>query len=73
MLPIENPTTYHIRVAGHLDERWQRWFEDLTLTALPSGETLISGVIVDQAALHGYLNRIRDLGLDLIYLQRDEN
>jgi hypothetical protein len=61
---------YHICVAGHLDDHWQSWFENLTVTTLPSGETLISGLIIDQAAVHGILNRIRDLGLELIYLHR---
>jgi hypothetical protein len=66
----DQPTIYHFRVKGHLDARWQLWFEGLTLTALPSGETEIVGAILDQAALHGYLTRIRDLGLELIYLER---
>lgn len=69
----EQPSIYHIRVAGHLDDRWQGWFEGLSVTALSSGETLISGEIIDQSALHGYLNRIRDLGLELICLKKDSD
>ena len=62
--------TYQIRVRGHLDERWRRWFEDFELTLHPDGETVITGVVVDQAALYGALNRLRDLGLSLISIQQ---
>jgi 2-polyprenyl-3-methyl-5-hydroxy-6-metoxy-1,4-benzoquinol methylase len=65
----QNPINYQIRVKGHLDERWIRWFEGLDVTRLPNGETAISGEIMDQAALHGILNRIRDLGMELISVQ----
>ena len=61
---------YLIRIKGHLDERWNRQFEGLQVDLLPEGETLISGVVIDQSALHGILNRIRDLGLELISVQR---
>ena len=64
-----NPVVYQIRIEGHLDERWLRWFEGLDVTPLPEGETVISGKM-DQSALHGVLNRIRDLGLELISVQR---
>jgi hypothetical protein len=68
-----NPSTktfvYQIRIEGHLDERWLRWFEGLDIAPLPEGETVISGEM-DQSALHGVLNRIRDLGLELISVQR---
>jgi hypothetical protein len=64
-----NPVVYQIRIEGHLDERWLRWFEGLDVTPLPEGETVISGEM-DQSALHGVLNRIRDLGLELISVQR---
>jgi len=60
---------YQIGVKGHIDERWLRWFEGLTLSQQPNGETVISGAM-DQAALHDVLNRIRDLGLELISVQR---
>jgi len=60
---------YQICVKGHLDERWLRWFEGLTVARQTNGETVISGAM-DQATLHGILNRIRDLGLELISVQR---
>lgn len=65
----EHSLIYQICVKGHIDERWLRWFESLTVSQQPSGETLISGEM-DQATLHGALNRIRDLGLELISVQR---
>jgi hypothetical protein len=61
---------YQIRVRGHLDDRWFRWFEGLTLSLTPDGETIITGKAFDQAALHALLNRIRDLGLELIAVQQ---
>jgi len=57
---------YEIRVKGHLDESWSAWFEGLTITNLESGEAILSGEIVDQAALHGVLSKVRDLNLPLI-------
>ena len=60
------PKVYAIRLQGHLNDRRISRFEGLTATLLPSGETLLTGPIVDQAALHGILNRIRDMGVDLI-------
>ncbi len=57
---------YEIRVRGQLDSHWSAWFEGLTLTPLGNGETLIAGPIQDQAALHGILAKIRDLGLPLV-------
>jgi hypothetical protein len=57
---------YEIRVRGQLDNHWSTWFEGLTLTPLGNGETLIAGPIQDQAALHGILAKIRDLGLHLV-------
>lgn len=61
---------YEIHVQGHLDERWFHRFEGLAITLTAGGETIITGAIVDQAALYGILNRIRDLGLDLLSVQR---
>ena len=69
MSPETKPVLYQIRIEGHLDERWLRWFEGLDVASLPEGETVISGEM-DQSALHGVLNRIRDLGLVLISVQR---
>ena len=57
---------YHIRVKGHLGSRWARWFDGMTVTPQANGDTLLTGPIVDQAALHGILTKIRDLGLTLI-------
>ena len=57
---------YEIRVKGHLDSRWAAWFDGLSLTRADDGTTVISGPIVDQAALHGVLQKLRDLGIPLI-------
>ncbi len=57
---------YEIRVAGHLPPHWRDWFEGLAVTLQPDGTTLLSGLLVDQAALHGLLKKVRDLGLPLI-------
>ncbi len=59
------PMAYQIRITGQLDARWADWFEGLTIT-LDGGDTLISGPIIDQAALHGLLKRVRDLGMPLV-------
>lgn len=59
---------YQIRVRGHLDQSWSAWFDGLTITNLANGEAMLSGPIVDQAALYGRLNRVRDLGLPLLAL-----
>ena len=67
---------YTIRIAGHLDNDWTDWFENLMMTTMetPQPETVLTGYIADQAALHGLLARIRDLGLTLIQVSReDEN
>jgi hypothetical protein len=57
---------YEIRLKGQLDERWADRFEGMTITLEDNGETLLTGLLVDQAALHGLLKRIRDLGMKLI-------
>ena len=57
---------YEIRVKGQLDGRWSEWFDGLTIANVANGESVISGEIVDQAALHGMLNKVRDLGLPLV-------
>jgi len=64
------PERYEIRIKGHLDDRWADWFEGLTITALDNGETLLTGPVVDQAALHGLLRKVRDLGMPLISVTR---
>jgi hypothetical protein len=60
------PVGYQIRLKGHLDPRWTAWFDGLSLTHERDGTTLIHGAVVDQAALHGLLAKVRDLGLPLI-------
>ena len=60
------PATYQLRVKGHLDQYWAPWFGDLTLTQESDGTTNLTGVISDQAELHGMLIKIRDLGVTLI-------
>jgi len=57
---------YEIRLAGHLDQRWAEWFDGLTLTHQSDGTTVLQGPVVDQAALHGLLQKVRDLGLPLV-------
>jgi hypothetical protein len=59
-------TVYEIRVAGHLSPQWADWFEGLTITLEDNGDTLLTGPVIDQAALHGLLKRVRDLGLSLV-------
>jgi hypothetical protein len=61
---------YQIKVKGLLDGRWSDWFDGFTVTPLESGETLLAGPVADQAALHGLLSKIRDIGLPLIALNR---
>jgi hypothetical protein len=57
---------YEIRLLGHLDPRWSAWFDGLTLSREPDGTTVIHGDIADQAALHGLLQRVRDIGMPLL-------
>jgi hypothetical protein len=64
------PGRYEIRLQGHLDPRWAAWFDGLRLSHERDGTTLLRGPVVDQAALHGLLRRVRDLGLPLIALAR---
>ena len=63
---------YQIRIEGHLDPQWTDWFERLTLTTEESGETLLTGPVIDQAALYGLLKKVRDLGMPLIAVNRIE-
>ena len=60
------PGLYEIRLRGHLAERWAYWFEGLSITLEENGETLLTGPVVDQAALHGLIKKVRDLGMPLI-------
>jgi len=60
------PELYEIRIKGHLDDRWTNWFGGLTITLEDNGDTLLTGPVIDQAALHGLLKKVRDLGTPLI-------
>jgi hypothetical protein len=57
---------YQIRITGHLGQQWMDWFEGLTITLEEDGSTLLAGPVIDQAALHGILKKIRDLGMPLL-------
>jgi len=63
---------YVIRVKGHLDSRWAAWFDGLSLSTESDGTTIISGPVVDQAALHGLLQKVRDVGVPLISVTQVE-
>lgn len=63
---------YELRVKGHLDARWADWFDGLSLTHASDGTTLIHGPVADQAALHGVLQKLRDLGLPLVSVTQAE-
>ena len=60
------PVVYQIRIKGQLDSQWTDWFEDLAITLEDNGDTLLTGPVVDQAALHGLLKKVRDLGMPLL-------
>ena len=60
------PLAYQIRIKGHLGRQWTNWFSGLAITLEDNGDTLLTGLIVDQAALHGLLRKVRDLGMPLI-------
>jgi hypothetical protein len=62
----DQPAVYQIRVKGHLGHEWTDWFEGLTITLEEDGDTLLTGPVVDQAALHGLLKKVRDLGMPLV-------
>ena len=64
--PISNVPYYEIRLKGHLEARWVQWFDGLAITLEDNGNTLLSGPLADQAALHGILKKVRDLGLTLL-------
>jgi hypothetical protein len=60
------PVVYQIRIKGQLDSQWTDWFEGLTITLEEDGDTLLTGPVIDQAALHGLLKKVRDLGMPLV-------
>lgn len=66
------PGYYEIRIKGHLDNRWDNWFEGMTITLETNGETRLTGPVADQSALHGLLKKVRDLGVRLIAVNRIE-
>lgn len=61
---------YELRLKGHLEPRWSAWFDGLTLTEDSDGTTVIHGSVIDQAALHGLLQKVRDIGLPLVSVTR---
>jgi hypothetical protein len=65
-LDPDYPTVYQIRLKGHLGSQWTDWFGGLTITLEDNGDTLLTGPVVDQAALYGLLKKVRDLGLPLL-------
>jgi hypothetical protein len=75
MIPSTGRTScadvYRIRVAGRLDARWSSWFDGFQIEADQDGSTSLTGAVADQAALHGLLTRVRDLGLELISVARE--
>jgi hypothetical protein len=67
------PTIYEIRIEGHIDACWSEWLEGMKITPLENGETLLAGQVIDQADLHGLLNRIRDMNLKLVYVAKKDD
>jgi hypothetical protein len=63
---LDQPMVYQIRIKGHLGPQWADWFGGLSITLEDDGETLLTGPVVDQAALYGLLRKVRDLGMPLI-------
>ena len=68
VIDLNRPTIYQIRVKSHLSSDWTDWFEGLTITPEEDGDTLLTGPVVDQAALYGLIKKVRDLGMTLISL-----
>lgn len=71
-LTPNQPMVYQIRLKGHLDEQWTDWFEGLIITLEEDGNTLLSGPVADQAALHGLFKKVRDLGMPLVSVNQDQ-
>jgi len=70
---FDRQAIYQITLEGNLDQRWSDWFDGFTIIPQADGATLLTGPVVDQAALHGMLSRIRDLGLPLLSIRRLES
>jgi hypothetical protein len=68
--PADRPADYEVHVRGVLDGRWSAWFDGLEVSSDAPGQTLIAGPVADQAALHGLLAKVRDLGLPLLSVRR---
>lgn len=69
-MDLNQPTIYEIRIKGHLDRQWTDWFGGLSITRADNGETLLTGLVIDQAALHGLLKKVRDVGIPLLSVTR---
>jgi hypothetical protein len=67
----DQPMVYQIRIKGHLGQQWLDWFDGLTITLEEDGDTLLTGSVIDQAALYGILKKIRDLGMPLLSINSD--
>ena len=70
---FDEQAVYQIRVKGNLDRKWSSWFDGFTIVPQANDETLLTGPVADQAALHGLLGKIRDLGLPLLLARRVES
>ena len=68
----DQPTIYQIKVKGRLDDQWSDWFDGMTITPDEDGSTLIAGPVIDDAALHGLLKKVRDSGMQLLLVKRVE-
>ena len=66
----EQPLVYEIRIEGHLGTQWKDWFDGMTMQLDENGETVLTGPVADQSALHGLLKKVRDLGMPLISVNR---
>jgi len=66
----QEPIVYQVRIKGHLEDQWADWFEGMSITLEDDGTTLLSGPVIDQAALYGLLRKIRDVGVPLISVYR---